>query len=92
MQSHNLTLIEKLQQLSPIRLAEVEDFVDFLRTRDAMPPVQGPGQGQSQAAALAAGSGGLLSTRNLALVSAVASAATLATVWDNGFDGDYDLF
>lgn len=27
-------LIEKLRQLQPQRLAEVEDFVDFLRTRD----------------------------------------------------------
>jgi len=27
-------LIEKIQQLTPQRLAEVEDFVDFLRTRE----------------------------------------------------------
>jgi hypothetical protein len=27
-------LIEKISQLSPQKLAEVEDFVDFLRTRD----------------------------------------------------------
>jgi len=27
-------LIEKLKSLSPERVAEVEDFVDFLRTRD----------------------------------------------------------
>jgi hypothetical protein len=27
-------LIEKLKQLAPERVAEVEDFVDFLRTRD----------------------------------------------------------
>ena len=27
-------LIEKIQQLPPQRLAEVEDFVDFLRTRE----------------------------------------------------------
>jgi hypothetical protein len=27
-------LIEKIQQLSPQRLAEVEDFVDFLRARE----------------------------------------------------------
>ncbi|BAO29860.1 DUF2281 domain-containing protein [Sulfuritalea hydrogenivorans] len=27
-------LIEKLKQLPPQRLAEVEDFVDFLRTRE----------------------------------------------------------
>lgn len=28
------SLIEKIQQLPPRRLAEVEDFVDFLRTRE----------------------------------------------------------
>ncbi|MGH8634794.1 MAG: hypothetical protein ACRET7_11765 [Burkholderiales bacterium] len=28
------TLIKKLNKLSPERVAEVEDFVDFLRTRD----------------------------------------------------------
>jgi hypothetical protein len=27
-------LLAKLQQLPPLRLAEVEDFVDFLRSRD----------------------------------------------------------
>ena len=27
-------LIEKIRQLAPQRLAEVEDFVDFLRARD----------------------------------------------------------
>lgn len=27
-------LIEKIQQLPPKRIAEVEDFVDFLRTRE----------------------------------------------------------
>ena len=27
-------LLEKLQQLPPQRLAEVEDFIDFLRSRD----------------------------------------------------------
>ena len=27
-------LIEKIRQLPPQRLAELEDFVDFLRTRD----------------------------------------------------------
>ncbi len=27
-------LIEKIKQLPPQRLAEIEDFVDFLRTRD----------------------------------------------------------
>lgn len=28
------TLLEKLKDLPPQRLAEVEDFVDFLRSRD----------------------------------------------------------
>ena len=28
------TLIDKLKHLPPKRIAEVEDFVDFLRTRD----------------------------------------------------------
>ena len=28
------TLIDKLDQLAPERVAEVEDFVDFLRSRD----------------------------------------------------------
>lgn len=28
-------LLEKIKQLPPRRLAEVEDFVDFLRARDA---------------------------------------------------------
>lgn len=28
------TLIDKLDQLPPERVAEVEDFIDFLRTRD----------------------------------------------------------
>ena len=28
------TLIEKLKELPPERVAEVEDFVDFLRTRE----------------------------------------------------------
>ncbi|SPE21330.1 conserved hypothetical protein [Burkholderiales bacterium] len=30
-------LIEKIKQLAPQRLAEVEDFVDFLRARDDEP-------------------------------------------------------
>lgn len=31
---HEIVLIEKLKDLPPERLAEVEDFVDFLRGRD----------------------------------------------------------
>ena len=30
-----LAILEKLRQLPPERLAEVEDFVDFLRTRES---------------------------------------------------------
>ena len=37
-------LIDKIRQLPPRRLAEVEDFVDFLRSRDE-------GRGLTQAAA-----------------------------------------
>jgi len=29
------SIVEKLRSLSPERIAEVEDFVDFLRTRQA---------------------------------------------------------
>jgi hypothetical protein len=32
-------LIEKIRQLPPQRLAEVEDFVDFLRTREDDQPL-----------------------------------------------------
>jgi len=31
---HELILLERLRALPPTRLAEVEDFVDFLRSRD----------------------------------------------------------
>jgi hypothetical protein len=31
---HEIALIEKLRTLPPERLAEVEDFVDFLKQRD----------------------------------------------------------
>lgn len=31
---HEIMLIEKLKNLPPEKLAEVEDFVDFLRERD----------------------------------------------------------
>lgn len=34
MQPNEQALIEKIQQLPPQRLAEVEDFVDFLRARE----------------------------------------------------------
>jgi hypothetical protein len=34
MQANTEALIEKIQTLSPERLAEVEDFVDFIRLRD----------------------------------------------------------
>jgi hypothetical protein len=32
---HRETLIEKIKQLPPERIAEVEDFVDFIAERDA---------------------------------------------------------
>jgi len=35
MSAPDQSLIEKIRQLPPQRLAEVEDFVDFLRTREA---------------------------------------------------------
>ena len=31
---HEQTLIEKIRNLPPERIAEVEDFIDFLRQRD----------------------------------------------------------
>ncbi len=34
MHTHEQELIEKMRQLPPQRLAEVEDFVDFLRARE----------------------------------------------------------
>lgn len=34
MSASEQVLIEKIKQLPPQRLAEVEDFVDFLRTRE----------------------------------------------------------
>ena len=34
MQVPDQVLLDKLKQLPPQRLAEVEDFVDFLRTRE----------------------------------------------------------
>lgn len=34
MSASEQVLIEKVRQLPPQRLAEVEDFVDFLRTRE----------------------------------------------------------
>jgi hypothetical protein len=34
MKAPDLVLFDKIKQLPPQRLAEVEDFVDFLRTRE----------------------------------------------------------
>lgn len=34
MQSQLQQMVEKLEQLSPDRLVEVEDFIDFLQQRD----------------------------------------------------------
>lgn len=33
MAPHPMSLIEKLRELSPERIAQVEDFIDFLRQR-----------------------------------------------------------
>ena len=44
------TLLDKLQQLPPERLAEVEDFVDFLRTREGDRALTQSAQQASQAA------------------------------------------
>ena len=38
MPSHAQHMLEKLEHLSPARLAEVEDFIDFLRQRDQDKP------------------------------------------------------
>ena len=46
MNTPDQALFEKIKQLPPQRLAEVEDFVDFLHTREAE-------QGLTQAAAKA---------------------------------------
>ena len=58
------TILEKLKQLPPERLAEVEDFVDFLRTREG--------------------------DRALTRAAQKASEASLAKVWENADDADYD--
>ena len=58
------TLLDKLQQLPPERLAEVEDFVDFLRTREG--------------------------DRALTRAAQKASEPSLAKVWENANDADYD--
>ena len=34
MSDTDLVLMEKIKQLAPLRIAEVEDFVDFLHSRD----------------------------------------------------------
>ena len=43
-------ILEKLRQLPPERLAEVEDFVDFLRTREGDRALTRSAQQASQAA------------------------------------------
>jgi hypothetical protein len=58
------TILEKLRQLPPERLAEVEDFVDFLRTREG--------------------------DRALTQSAQQASETSLAKVWENEDDADYD--
>lgn len=58
------SILEKLKQLPPERLAEVEDFVDFLRTREG--------------------------DRALTQSAQNGSEASLAKVWENEDDADYD--
>jgi hypothetical protein len=58
------TILEKLRQLPPERLAEVEDFVDFLRAREG--------------------------DRALTQAAQKVSEASLAKVWENEDDADYD--
>lgn len=43
-------LLEKIRRLPPERVAEVEDFVDFLRSRDAERPLTGAAARLSEAA------------------------------------------
>ena len=58
------TLIEKLKSLTPQRQAEVEDLVDFLKSRET--------------------------DRQLTRGAARASEPTLAKVWSNEDDPEYD--
>ena len=57
-------LLEKIRQLAPERVAEVEDFVDFLRLRDE--------------------------ESRLTEAASRLSEGSLAKVWDNPDDADYD--
>ena len=43
-------LLEKIRALSPERVAEVEDFVDFLRTRESDRPLVRAAEALSEAA------------------------------------------
>lgn len=57
-------IIEKLKDLPPERLAEVEDFIDFLRARAA--------------------------ERAFTRTAMLAAEPTLAAIWDNPADAEYD--
>lgn len=69
-------LIEKIATLPPQRLAEVEDFVDFLRAREA-----GSANKASERDARDA---------HLAAQAARASEPAFARVWENDEDAAYD--
>ena len=47
---HDQALIEKLKRLPPERIAEVEDFVDFLQSRDEVRALTRAAMQSSQAA------------------------------------------
>ncbi|MDT0498958.1 hypothetical protein RM530_16565 [Algiphilus sp. W345] len=46
---HIQQMVKKLQQLPPARVAEVEDFIDFLSSRDGDRPLVKAAQAVSQA-------------------------------------------
>lgn len=69
-------LIEKIAALPPQRLAEVEDFVDFLRAREA-------GNANKETERDSRDS-------RLAAQAARASEPAFARVWDNDEDAAYD--
>lgn len=58
------SLLQKLASMPTQRLSEVEDFVDFLASRDRQ--------------------------RSLAQAAMTVSAPTLAKLWDNPDDAEYD--
>lgn len=69
-------LIEKIATLPPQRLAEVEDFVDFLRAREAGKETERDSRDSRDS--------------RLAAQSARVSEPAFARVWDNDEDAAYD--